>query len=138
MKQLKKSGVYQASNVTFDPSQIEARSYKWWVFVKVIGGKVVFNEYPYSNTTRRHQAKVKTLMNDLGIKIDYVVSTRESLDHSQVLNIAIENINKEILDQQDIISSKHTKQVTKQRAQQTIIELNNKKQSLIKFINKGV
>ena len=69
---MKRAGIYQASNynVTFDPKKIEARSYKWWVFVAEVEGKVIFNNYRYSNSTSKHQSKVRALLNDLGIKID--------------------------------------------------------------------
>lgn len=80
MKYFKRAGIYKASNVSFDPKLIEARSYDWWVFVKVIKGKVVFNSFRYSNTTSRHQSKVRSLMRELGIKVDLEVSTRLSLN----------------------------------------------------------
>ena len=79
MKYFKTRNQYEASNVTFNPSIVEARSYNWWVFVKYIGQDVVFNSYPYSNTTIKHQHKVRRLMNELGITIDFEVSTPESL-----------------------------------------------------------
>lgn len=79
MKHYSRLGLYKASNVKFDPIKIEAISYDWWTFVKVIDGKVVFNEYPYSTTTRRHQYKVRQLMRELGIDIDLVVETKKSL-----------------------------------------------------------
>jgi hypothetical protein len=70
MKYFKRSGLYKASNVTFSADKIEAFSYGWWRFVGVVEGKVIFNNYGYSNSTRRHQWKVRRLMQDLGIKID--------------------------------------------------------------------
>lgn len=71
--------VYKASNVSFSPETLEARSYDWWVFVKRINGKVVFNWHSYSNSTRKHQYKVYDLLKQLGIKIDVTVDTRASL-----------------------------------------------------------
>lgn len=72
MKLMKRSGIYQASNwnVTFNPATKEAYSYKWWKFVAIVEGKLVFNDYRYSNSTSKHQSKVLGLLNDLGIKID--------------------------------------------------------------------
>lgn len=81
MKQLKRSGVYKAANVIFDPHTTTAVSYDWWVFVKVIKGRVIFNNYNYSRTTRKHQWKVKLLMKSLGIKIDSIIETRSSLSN---------------------------------------------------------
>lgn len=78
MKQV--HGIYKASNVFFDPNTMEARSYGWWVFVKRIKGRVVFNVHRYSNTTARHQWKVRMLMKDLGINIDLHVNTPKSLE----------------------------------------------------------
>jgi len=80
MKFSKKRNQYEASNVTFDAEKLEAFSYKWWKFVTIDNGLVVFNNYNYSPSTLKHQSKVRKLMNDLGIKIDMVVYTRLSLD----------------------------------------------------------
>lgn len=41
--------------------------------------KLVFNEHAYSTTTQRHQRLVKTLLGDLGIKLDLVIDSRQSL-----------------------------------------------------------
>jgi hypothetical protein len=80
MKNLKSHPhVYKASNVMFDSQRVFATSYDWWVFVRVIGGKVVFNAHRYSTSTQRHQSKVRDLMASLGIGIDIFVDTRESL-----------------------------------------------------------
>jgi hypothetical protein len=84
MKQLK-SGIYKASNVTFDPSTLSAYSYKWWRFVAIIDGLVVFNNYKYSPTTGRHQYKVRSLLNELGIKIDIEMPLPRGIRHDQTL-----------------------------------------------------
>lgn len=70
MKLMKRSNTYQASNVSFCPETISAYSYRWWKFVAKIDGVVVFNNYRYSNSTSKHQWKVRLLMQNLGIKID--------------------------------------------------------------------
>jgi hypothetical protein len=72
-------GVYFASNVTFDARTTTAYSYGWWCFVRIIDGQVVFNRYPYSPTTCRHQSKVQYLMDSLGIKVDKWVLSLDSL-----------------------------------------------------------
>lgn len=74
MKQMKRTGIFKASNVSFDPSTVRAYSYGWWNFVRKINGAVVFNNYRYSNSTSKHQSKVWRLMDSLGIKIDLFVS----------------------------------------------------------------
>lgn len=85
MKQLK-SGLFKSSNLTFDPSKISAHSYAWWEFVRVLKGKVVFNEYKYSVTTAKHQRTIRNLMSELGIEIDLKVNVRESLSRFNNLN----------------------------------------------------
>lgn len=95
MKLYKRTNVYRASNVCFDPARIEASSYDWWIFVKKIRGLVVFNEYRYSNSTAKHQYKVRDLMDQLGIKIDLVVSVKESLSNIKFDGITIKKLKAE-------------------------------------------
>lgn len=79
MKQLKRSGIYKAANVNFDPARMTAFSYDWWQFVAKVRGKIVFNEYGYSNSTRKHQSKVRSVMRELGIEPDLYVSFRANM-----------------------------------------------------------
>jgi hypothetical protein len=74
-------------NNYFDPDAFEAVSYNWWTYVRKIKGKVVFNTYPYSNTTQNHQSEMRKLLKHLRIKIHVFVSMRESLGsfHSEAL-----------------------------------------------------
>lgn len=64
---------------SFNPVSMEAYSYNWWLFVRQINGKIVFNDYNYSVTTRSHQNAVRAILRDLGIKIDLEVKMRRSL-----------------------------------------------------------
>lgn len=80
MKYYSRLGLYKAPNVTFNPKTKQAYSYRWWRFVDVINGAVVFNEYRYSNSTSGHQSKVRRTMEALGIKIDLYVSVPSGLD----------------------------------------------------------
>jgi uncharacterized small protein (DUF1192 family) len=73
--------LYKAANVTFDPSKVEAHSYRWWKFVAVIDGLVVFNSYRYSPTTARHQSKVANVMRNLGIRVDLDIECPRGLDN---------------------------------------------------------
>lgn len=66
MKYFPRLGLYKASNVTFNPRNLEAYSYSWWQFVKIIDDVLVFNSYTYSNTTTRHQWKVRHVLRELG------------------------------------------------------------------------
>ena len=70
MNYMKRAQIYKGANVTFDPTKIEAHSYRWWRFVAKIDGVVFFNSYRYSVSTAKHQSKVRSLMHELNIKID--------------------------------------------------------------------
>ena len=79
MKYFPKLKLYKASNVTYNPVTYQAYSYRWWRFVDMIDGKIIFNEYKYSMSTSRHQWKVRTLLDLLGIKIDCFVKVKEGI-----------------------------------------------------------
>lgn len=79
MKLNKKTGNYYASNVMFDPIKLEAFSYSWWKFLGVIEGKLVFNNYNYSNTTIKHQYKTRELLREMGIKVDFEIPVPSGL-----------------------------------------------------------
>lgn len=63
----------------FDPVLMHATSYDWWVFVRRVKGKVVFNAHRYSVTTSGHQSAVRSVLEALGVKIDLEVNTHASL-----------------------------------------------------------
>jgi len=118
MKFSKKRNQYEASNVTFSQANCEAYSYNWWKFVTVIDGLVIFNNYNYSPSTNKHQAKVRRLMSELGIKIDLVVSTRESLDYSdKALESAIEGLKKDIAGLVEILGNNRRKRALDEERQ---------------------
>lgn len=71
--------VFKGSNVEFNFKTMRAYSYGWWRFVDLIKGKVVFNDYRYSNSTTNHQYAVKKVLRQLGIKIDHKVHINEGL-----------------------------------------------------------
>lgn len=80
MKYFVTQKIWKASNVTFATQPIKATSYDWWTFVREINGRVVFNGFRYSVTTAGHQAKVRRLMTQLNIRVDFEVETCKSLD----------------------------------------------------------
>jgi outer membrane murein-binding lipoprotein Lpp len=80
LKYFKKLHVFKGDNVQFNPLSFEAHSYKWYSFTKLIGGKLVFNDYSYSPTTSKHLSKVKELLSQLGIKIDTFIQAPKGLD----------------------------------------------------------
>lgn len=86
MKYFKRLKLYKANNVTFDPETMIADSYDWWHFVERINGQIVFNAYFYSPSTSKHQSKVRSLLNELNIKIDVVVKTRAGLQAAYGVN----------------------------------------------------
>lgn len=83
MKYYKRANIYKASNVVFACETQTATSYSWWVFLKKFKshGKniLVLNTYNYSNTTTKHQYKLKSLLNDLGIRVDEFVEAPQGL-----------------------------------------------------------
>lgn len=81
LKFYKRLGIFKASNVSLNPANLDAYSYGWWKFVKVIGDKVVFNNYRYSSSTSQHQHKVSNLLRELGVKIDLRISAPRGLDN---------------------------------------------------------
>lgn len=87
MKFMKRAQIYRASNynVTFDPKKIEAISYKWWRFVAVVEGVLLFNNYRYSVTTAKHQSKVSRVMHELGLTPDVTLRLPRGIRHDQTL-----------------------------------------------------
>ncbi len=96
MKKLKTYNVYKASNVILNMDKLEAYSYDWYLFLKDYNGTLVLNEHRYSPTTGRHIAKVKGILNQLGI--EYItVNIKDSLN-ALGYGTLIESINKQIDD----------------------------------------
>jgi hypothetical protein len=91
LKPYKGLNVFKASNVAFDPNTCVATSYRWWIFVSRIGGKVVFNNYHYSMSTNKHQSKVDSLLSQLGIKIDVRFEAPKGLQDLQAAVTHYEN-----------------------------------------------
>jgi hypothetical protein len=90
MKQMKRSpNLWKQTNLLFDSAKIYATSYVWWKFVAIIEGKVIFNDYRYSVTTSKHQCKVRSLMTQLGIKIDITMPVPKGLQCYSSLSEAI-------------------------------------------------
>jgi len=72
MKYFKRAAIYKNynGNNEFNPEKVEAYSYRWWKYVTVVDGLVLFNNYYYSPTTCKHQHETRRLMEELGIQID--------------------------------------------------------------------
>lgn len=113
MKLKKRTGIYEASNVYFDPKHVVAKSYGWWTFVAVIGGKTVFNAHPYSNTTIGHQYKMRSLLRELGVTIDMTVNTRESLSKFETLKTLQEAVEAQRLKDAVVAEAKRVSRLEK-------------------------
>lgn len=133
MKYLKTAGVYKASNVSFDPRTLDARSYVWWRFVKPIGGKVVFNGYRYSPTTQRHQFKVKRLLEELGISIDVYIETKLGLQSLDWDSDAIHIYKDRITALESAIKRKGSKALTNKKRFSEISTLKSKIKSVLEL-----
>lgn len=72
-------------NNEFNPETFEARSYRWWVYVKKIKGRVIFNNYSYSSTTSSHQYNMRELLKSLKVKY-IMISQRQSLSDGILLD----------------------------------------------------
>jgi hypothetical protein len=73
---------------------INAWSYRWWQYLKVIKGKIVFNDYSYSNQTVKHQINCKNLLKTLGINVDlYIQSVRGLQNMSEVILDLVYQVN---------------------------------------------
>ena len=131
MKYMKRAKIYKASNVTFDPETKEAVSYSWWTFTKVINGKLVFNNWNYSPTTVKHQMKVMSLLDELGIKVDLIVLTTKSLNDESWRKEAIDNLIQNNKDTKELIDKPRSRKATNER-RALEIEENLKQIELIK------
>lgn len=78
-RHVKSVNQYNISNCYFSGNSITAYSYNWWVFVKVINGLLVFNNYNYSATTNAHQRKTRRLLDTLGYSIDLTIEAPKGL-----------------------------------------------------------
>lgn len=112
--------VYKASQVTFNPETLDAHSYVWWRFVALIDGKVIFNNYRYSNTTSRHQFKVRRLMDQLGIKVDHFVQLPKGIKQGMTLAEIFTEAEETLCDQ--FLAEELNKQARNERARERRIQ----------------
>jgi hypothetical protein len=105
MHYCKRTNLYCASNVTFNPKTKSALSYGWWEFVKEIDGKLIYNDYFYSNPTAKQKCKVLGLLAILGLEIDIVIKAPGGL---QRLDLAIAYYKEQILSLEELIAKPRT------------------------------
>ena len=110
MKHFTKLNQFKASNVIYDVGTGRAYSYDWWRFVDVVelkGSKqVVFNDYGYSNSTMKHQSKVREVLRKLGISIDLVVNSRSGLQSDNWREEALDSIKYDIRTVEEQLNNK--------------------------------
>lgn len=72
MKYFQRANIYKNYNGSnrFNPETEEAYSYDWWLYFAKINGQYVFNDYGYSNTTRKHQSHLRVLLHELGYELE--------------------------------------------------------------------
>lgn len=94
IKFFKTLNVYKNSTGTclFYPDQKYATSYNHWTFLKVIKGKLVFNDYYYSKSTSSHQSCVREVLKTLKMKIHFTVFQRDSLSNGIQIDHLLERI----------------------------------------------
>lgn len=134
MKLNTRANIYQASNVAFDPETETGTSYGWWIFVKRIDGKLVFNDYFYSPTTARHQVKMRRLLEELGIKIDLEIEAPRGI---QSLGSAVDFYIAQIQKLEALISKPGTKREKNKERREQIRTYKLKLRQVVKMY-KGV
>lgn len=85
---------WKAANVSLNPHTLEARSYDWWIFCKRINGQLVFNDYRYSNTTSKHQHKVRGWLRHQGYEFTSIEAPRGLQDLRSATNYYRDQIKK--------------------------------------------
>lgn len=77
-------------SLTFNPETFEAHSYHWWKFVAKVEGLIVFNNYRYSVSTSKHQAKIRNLLRELNIKVDLELPLPKGINSSFLQDLIVE------------------------------------------------
>lgn len=135
MKLMTRTGIYKASNVTFNPDTCQALSYAWWRFVDVINGKVVFNNIYYSQTTCKHQSKVRSLLSEKGINIDFIVQSRSGLQQDSWKEESVTRLKYDITVLESSLASPRRKKSLDAERTVSLNDLNLRLVELTEFIN---
>lgn len=87
---------------------LAANSFRWWNILDNKKGLYIFNNYGYSSFTSRHQSKIRSLMNELGL--DYIsVSYREAMQNISLDKILADKIDALYSRENDLALSRATK-----------------------------
>lgn len=135
MKFMKRAGIFKSSNVTFNPETCQAYSYDWWRFVDRINGKVIFNNYGYSQSTRKHQSKVRSLLRSQGIEIDFEVCVSGGLQRDEWKTKAVEYITNVIEGAKTELANPRRKKRLDEERLTRLNEYEKERQELVNFIN---
>lgn len=94
LKYFKTLKIYKNSTGTceFSAEESRATSYRHWCFLKLIKGKLIFNDYYYSCSTSSHQSCVRDVLKNLKMKIHFTVNQRDSLDKGIQIDHLLESI----------------------------------------------
>lgn len=125
-RSVKQSNFFQRSKCTFNSDDVQAYSYGWWKFVDKIGDNVIFNDYNYSNTTRRHQWDTRSLMYKLGINIDIEVECRLGLQSIAAFTTAVDDYKYKIKQLKMLIAKPRSHKAKNQDRLLTIQQFNAK------------
>lgn len=78
------------NQLTFHSETLVAYSYDWWQFTVVIKGKLIFNDYSYSNMARKHQCEVRNILREMGREIYLEVEVPKGLQ-SEDFKLILDN-----------------------------------------------
>lgn len=123
----------KSSNFEFDLNSTTATSYDWWIFVTKENGKVIFNNYNYSVTTRKHQNKAWKI---LEYKADLTLQfTNVSLNNlHEALNDEIKLTNDEINNLFRQIAKKGSRKDTNEKRMERIKKLNQHIRNVVEML----
>jgi hypothetical protein len=110
-------------NCTFDPVKLQAYSYKHWMFVDLIKGKVVFNNHSYSQTTSTHQNAIRDLLHNLDIQIDFEIDMSRGLEYFK--EDALSELYTRLASYEVVLTRKGVRDQTKNNALESIQEVNS-------------
>lgn len=109
--------------ILIENNNTKAWSYTHWQYITTLdNGAVIFNNWNYSVTTRKHQAQARQLLKDHGINIAYDLQYTDcSLDNlEQALTEEIEGIKTEINELRYLMNKKGTRKAKNLERQQQV------------------
>lgn len=135
MKYYSRLGIYKNSTSTniVNTDKNYAISWNWWFYIKEIKGKLVLNNYSYSNSTSKHQRNGSALFN---YNFDLVIETEKSLDDPNCLYDAINEYRFKIAELERAIAKPRSRKSTNEERKQQIEHYKEKIESIETLIRK--